>query len=76
MPRFLKETPRIKPATSEVLPAFLNGGLAAGLVRFEGDLVRAVRYATVVAGLSTTRAGTAPAMPTLPDVEAHSDFYA
>ena len=34
-----------------------NGGLAAGLIRFPGDLVKALRFATVVAGLSTERAG-------------------
>jgi len=52
-----------------------NGGLAAGLVRFQGDIVRALRYATVVAGLSTEKLGTAPAMPTRDDVEKHKHFY-
>jgi len=52
-----------------------NGGLAAGLARFDGDSKRAIRYATVVAGLSTTRAGTAPSMPRYEDVAAHRNFY-
>ena len=46
-----------------------SGGLVAGLVRFEGDLRRAIEYASVVAGLSTEREGTAPAMPTRKEVE-------
>jgi ribokinase len=52
-----------------------NGGLAAGLIRFNGDIIRAIRYATVVAGLSTERPGTAPAMPSRREVEAHAEFY-
>jgi len=52
-----------------------NGGLAAGLVTFGGDLPQAIRYATVVAGLSTERAGTAPAMPSADDVRKFSQFY-
>jgi len=45
-----------------------NGGLAAGIVRYEGDLPRAIQFATTVAGLSTERDGTAPAMPSLDEV--------
>lgn len=52
-----------------------NGGLAAGLARFEGDVRKALRYATVVAGLSTTRPGTAPAMPHFNEVEDYKTFY-
>jgi ribokinase len=52
-----------------------NGGLAAGLVRFSGDIKKAIRYATVVAGLSTTRLGTAPSMPHRPEVETYRSFY-
>ncbi len=52
-----------------------NGGLAAGLVRFDGDLPRAVRFATVVAGLSTQAEGTAPSMPSRQMVEAHAGFF-
>jgi ribokinase len=45
-----------------------NGGLAAALARgFEP--VQAVRFACAVAGISVTRAGTAPSMPTLSEVE-------
>lgn len=40
-----------------------NGGLAAGLVKFHGDVVAAARFGNVVAALSVTRAGAAPAMP-------------
>jgi ribokinase len=52
-----------------------NGGLAAGLVKFDGNLPRAVRFATVVAGLSTQAEGTAPAMPSSEKVEAHAQFF-
>jgi ribokinase len=52
-----------------------NGGLAAGLVKFEGNLPQAIRYATVVAGLSTEKMGTAPAMPTADEVSRHETFY-
>ena len=52
-----------------------NGGLAAGIVKFQGDLPQAIRYATVVAGLSTERPGTAPAMPTAEEVKRFSQFY-
>lgn len=52
-----------------------NGGLAAGLVKFGGNLPQAIRYATVVAGLSTERLGTAPAMPTAEEVRRHESFY-
>ncbi len=39
------------------------GGFAAGLVKFSGDTIAAAKFATVVAGLSVTKRGTAPAMP-------------
>lgn len=52
-----------------------NGGFASGLVRFDGDLRKAIRYATVVAGLSTEKFGTAPAMPRRVDVEKRESFY-
>ena len=52
-----------------------NGGLAAGLVKFNGDLPRALRYGTVVAGLSTEKLGTAPAMPTAAEVKNFEQFY-
>lgn len=47
-----------------------NGGLAAGLCRYPDDFRRAIQFANTVAGLSTTRHGTAPAMPSQQDVEA------
>lgn len=52
-----------------------NGGLAAGLVEFEGNIIRAMKYATVVAGLSTQREGTAPAMPKRAEVIRYADFF-
>jgi len=52
-----------------------NGGLAAGLVKFHGNLPQAIRYATVVAGLSTEKMGTAPAMPFEHEVSKHQSFY-
>ena len=45
-----------------------NGGLAVGLSRGLEPL-GAVRFACAVAGISVTRPGTAPSMPTLQDVE-------
>lgn len=47
-----------------------NGGLAAGLVHFGGDMQRALQFANVVAGLSTQKQGTAPAMPLQKEVQA------
>lgn len=41
-----------------------NGGFAAGLAKGM-DAVEAVRFGNAVAGISVTRAGTAPSMPTL-----------
>lgn len=53
-----------------------TGGLAAGMTLFPHSFQIAVRYATVVAGLSTTRAGTAPSMPTKEETMARfSDEY-
>jgi ribokinase len=46
-----------------------NGGLAAALSRGVEPLL-AVRFACAVAGISVTRPGTAPSMPTLREVEA------
>lgn len=39
------------------------GGFASGMVQLDGDLIEAARYATLVAGLSVGKLGTAPAMP-------------
>jgi ribokinase len=70
------------PVVSGILPVdttgagdAFNGGLAAGLVYFDGDIRRSIKYATVVAGLSTQRNGTAPAMPTRAEVEEYRYFY-
>lgn len=46
-----------------------NGGLAAALAKGIEPL-EAVRFACAVAGISVTRPGTAPSMPTLGEVEA------
>jgi len=40
------------------------GGFATGLVRFNGNLASAARYGNAAAGLSVTKFGTAPSMPT------------
>jgi len=47
-----------------------NGGFAVALARGD-DVLAAVRFAATVAGLSVTRPGTAPSMPTLADVIGH-----
>jgi ribokinase len=71
------------PGISELVPAVsagavvettgagdaFNGGFAAALARGDKPL-DAVRFACAVAGISVTRAGTAPSMPTLQEVEA------
>ncbi|MCR4283213.1 MAG: ribokinase [Bauldia sp.] len=46
-----------------------NGGFAAAVARGAGP-VEAARFGCAVAGISVTRAGTAPSMPTLAEVEA------
>jgi len=45
-----------------------NGGFAAALVRGL-DPVEAVRFGSATAGISVTRPGTAPSMPTLAEIE-------
>jgi ribokinase len=73
---------------SELVPAFdcgpvvettgagdaFNGGFAAALSRGEAPL-EAVRFGCAAAGLSVTRAGTAPSMPTLEEVAAVLQGY-
>lgn len=68
---------------SELVPAFhvgpvvettgagdaFNGGFATALAR-GADPVEAVRFGCAVAGISVTRPGTAPSMPSLAEVEA------
>ncbi len=39
------------------------GGFAAGLVKFDGDIMPAARFANAVGALSVTKPGTAPSMP-------------
>jgi ribokinase len=46
-----------------------NGGFAAAIARGAGP-AEAARFGCAVAGISVTRAGTAPSMPTLAEVEA------
>jgi ribokinase len=46
-----------------------NGGFAAAIARGD-DPVAAARFGCAVAGISVTRAGTAPSMPTRAEVEA------
>lgn len=46
------------------------GGFAAGLVKFDGDVVAAARFGTIVAALSVTRFGTAPSMPNAREIAA------
>lgn len=70
-------------AESTLIPAFkvgpvvettgagdaFNGGFAAAMARGAGP-AEAARFACAVAGISVTRAGTAPSMPSLAEVEA------
>lgn len=46
-----------------------NGGLAAGLLRHKHEMPAAIRFATAVAALSTTKPGTSASMPSLTAVE-------
>jgi ribokinase len=45
-----------------------SGGLAAGLIKHDYYILKAVKYATAVAALSTTQKGTAPSMPYVNEV--------
>lgn len=64
---------KVSPVDTTGAGDAFNGGLASGLVLFGGNLHRAVEHANVVAGLSTQKPGTAPAMPSKADVAAHSN---
>jgi ribokinase len=44
------------------------GGFAAGLVKFDGDILAAARFGNAVAALSVTKFGTAPSMPTAREI--------
>ncbi len=48
------------------------GGFASGMIQFGRDVSRAARHANIVAGLSVTKHGTAPAMPTRAEIDAFS----
>lgn len=67
--------PGITPVDTTGAGDAFNGGFTAGLLHFEGNIKRAIKYATVVAGLSTQREGTSPAMPTRAEVERYADFF-
>ena len=56
-------------ATTGAGDAFV-GGFAAGLLRYNSNIVQAARFGNAVAGLSVTKPGTAPSMPKLVEVEA------
>lgn len=68
-PFFRVPVAKVSPRDTTGAGDAFSGGLAAGLVRFNKDLREALEYATVVAGLSTEKAGTAPAMPSRDEVE-------
>ncbi len=46
------------------------GGFAAGLVKFNGDILAAAHFGNAVAALSVTKFGTAPSMPTAREIAA------
>jgi ribokinase len=46
-----------------------NGGFAAGLLEHSNDLPKAIRFATALAALSTTKPGTSASMPSRPEIE-------
>ncbi|HEX8555609.1 MAG TPA: PfkB family carbohydrate kinase, partial [Sphingomonas sp.] len=52
-----------------------NAGFAVGLARGQ-DAVAAARFATIVAGLSVTRRGAQPSMPSAQDVQDHAAMTA
>jgi ribokinase len=66
---------QVKPIDTTGAGDAFNGGLAAGIIKCGGNLPQAIRYATVVAGLSTEKMGTAPAMPRESEVVKHQSFY-
>jgi len=45
------------------------GGFVAALAQFGGNIAQAARHGNIVAGLSVTKRGTAPAMPTKSEIE-------
>ena len=65
---FLIPSLKVKSINTAGAGDAFNGGLVAGLIYYKFDLLQALNYATVVAALSTTKEGTAPAMPRQQDV--------
>lgn len=70
----------VGPLDSEVVDTTgagdaFNGGLAVGLLKYDYDIVKAAQYANVVAGMSITKEGTAPSMPSLNDVKVALAVY-
>ena len=51
------------------------GGFASGWTKYNHDMDKAIRYGIVVAGLSVTRQGTAPAMPRQKQIESYLEDY-
>jgi len=51
------------------------GGFAAGWIKYGSDLDRAIRFGIVVAGLSVTKQGTAPAMPRIREIETYLEDH-
>lgn len=51
------------------------GGFATGWVKYGHDLDKAIRFGIVVAGLSVTQPGTAPAMPRTAAIEAYLEDH-
>ena len=49
------------------------GGFSSGLVQFDGNLEKAIQYGNIVAGLSVTQFGTAPAMPKFEAIQMEID---
>lgn len=46
-----------------------NGGFASGMLRHPGELPKAIRFATALAALSTTKPGTSASMPTRSEID-------
>ena len=65
---------KVSPVDTTGAGDAFNGGLAAGIIKFSGDIKRAIAFATVVAGLSTEREGTAPAMPRSAEVDKRFNY--
>lgn len=60
---FRASAPKVNAIDTTGAGDAFSGGLAAGLVRYRNDIKSAIAFASCVAGLSTERVGTSPAMP-------------